>query len=224
MTNNPRRPKYISFDCYGTLIFFDITPTTRLLIGDRLTEPEIQVFLRQFSKYRYDQVCGEFYSYEQVLHDAYARTCARWNLEVNEDAGAQLAAAALSWGPHPDVVEPLKKMAEHFKLVILSNADTTFLDVAVPKLEAEFHAVYTAEQAGFYKPRYEAFEYMVKQLDASPEDFLHVSSHTRYDVMPADDLGFDNKVYLERGYDPESPAYNYTTVQSLDELNTLLGI
>ena len=42
--------------------------------------------------------------------------------------------------------------------------------------------------------------------------------------MPADDLGFDNKVYLERGYDPESPAYNYTTVQSLDELNTLLGI
>jgi len=224
MTNSLRRPTYISFDCYGTLIHFDITPTTRRLIGDRLAEPEIEVFLRQFSKYRYDQVCGEFYSYAQVLHDAYARTCARWNLEVNEDAGAQLAAAVLSWGPHPDVVEPLKKMAEHFKLVILSNADTTFLDVAVPKLEAEFHAVYTAEQAGFYKPRYEAFEYMVKQLDASPEDFLHVSSHTRYDVMPADDLGFDNKVYLERGYDPESPAYNYTTVQSLDELNTLLGI
>ncbi len=224
MTKALRRPEYISFDCYGTLIFFDITPTTRLLIGDRLTEPEIQVFLRQFSKYRYDQVCGEFYSYEQVLHDAYARTCARWNLEVNEDAGAQLAAAVLSWGPHPDVVEPLKKLAENFKLVILSNADTRFLDVAVPKLEAEFHAVYTAEQAGFYKPRYEAFEYMVKQLDASPEDFLHVSSHTRYDVMPADDLGFTNKVFLDRGYDPESPAYNYTTVQSLDELNTLLGI
>ena len=129
MTNTIRRPKYISFDCYGTLIHFDITPTTRGLIGDRLTEPEIEVFLRQFSKYRYDQVCGEFYSYEQVLHDAYARTCARWNLEVNEDAGAQLAAAVLTWGPHPDVIEPLKKMAEHFKLVILSNADTTFLDV-----------------------------------------------------------------------------------------------
>ena len=147
MTAPRLRSKHVSFDCYGTLIHFDIAPTTRRLIGDRLTEPEIEVFLRQFSKYRYDQVCGEFYSYEQVLHDAYARTCARWNLEVNEDAGAQLAAAVLTWGPHDDVVEPLKKMAEHFKLVILSNADTTFLDVAVPKLEAEFHAVYTAEQA-----------------------------------------------------------------------------
>jgi 2-haloacid dehalogenase len=224
MTNTIRRPKYISFDCYGTLIYFDIATTTRRLIGDRLTEAEIGVFLRQFSKYRYDQVCGDFYAYEQVLHDAYTRTCAKWNLEVQDDAGAQLAAAVLTWGPHDDVLAPLKKMAEHFKLVILSNADTTFLDVAVPKLEAEFHAVYTAEQAGFYKPRYQGFEYMLEQLDAAPEDFLHVSSHTRYDLMPADDLGFDNKVFLDRGYDPESPAYNYTTVQSLDELNTLLGL
>lgn len=224
MTNTIRRPKYISFDCYGTLIYFDIATTTRRLIGDRLTEAEIGVFLRQFSKNRYDQVCGNFYAYDQVLHDAYARTCARWNLEVQDDAGAQLAAAVLTWGPHDDVVEPLKKMAEHFPLVILSNADTKYLDVSVPKLEADFHAVYTAEQAGFYKPRYQAFEYMLEQLDAAPEDFLHVSSHTRYDLMPADDLGFTNKVFLDRGYDPESPAYNYTTVQSLDELNTLLGI
>ena len=76
----------------------------------------------------------------------------------------------------------------------------------MPKLGADFHAVYTAEQAGFYKPRYEAFEYMLDQLGAHPEDFLHVSSHTRYDLMPADDLGFTNKVFLDRGYDPESPG------------------
>ena len=94
----------------------------------------------------------------------------------------------------------------------------------MPKLGADFHAVYTAEQAGFYKPRYQAFEYMLDQLGAKPEDFLHVSSHTRYDLMPADDLGFTNKVFLDRGYDPESPAYNYTTVKSLDELNSLLGL
>jgi FMN phosphatase YigB (HAD superfamily) len=112
----------------------------------------------------------------------------------------------------------------HDKLVIISNADTSFLDVSVPKLGADFHAVYTAEQAGFYKPRYRAFEYMVEQLDASPEDFLHVSSHTRYDLMPADYLGFTHKVLLDRGYDPHSPAYNYTTVDSLDQLNKLLGL
>jgi 2-haloacid dehalogenase len=224
MPTTIRRPKYVSFDCYGTLIYFEITSTTLRLLGGRLSEDQIPTFLRQFSKYRYDQVCGSFYAYEQVLHDAYARTCAKWGLEVNEDAGQQLAAAVLTWEPHDDVVAPLKKLGDNFPLVILSNADTKYLDVSVPKLGADFHAVYTAEQAGFYKPRYQAFEYMLDQLGAKPEEFLHVSSHTRYDLMPADDLGFTNKVYLERGYDPESPAYNYTTVTSLDELNSLLGL
>ena len=59
--------------------------------------------------------------------------------------------------------------------------------VSSPIFGADFHAVYTAEQAGFYKPRYGAFEYMLDQLNAAPEDVLHVSSHTRYDLMPAHD-------------------------------------
>jgi 2-haloacid dehalogenase len=110
-------PKYVSFDCLGTLINFEITSPTRRLLGDRLTEPQVQAFLRQFWAYRYDQVCGEFYAYEQVLHDAYARTCKKWNLEVNEDAGKQLAAAVLSWEPHDDVPAPLKKLGDNFPLL-----------------------------------------------------------------------------------------------------------
>ena len=218
------RPTYISFDCYGTLINFEIEETTRRLVGGRLTEEQFAAFVVQFRNYRYDQVCGEYYEYKQVLHDAYARTCRKWALEVNSDAGEQLAAAVLSWGPHGDVVAPLTKMGENYSLVILSNADTSYLDVSVPRLEADFHAVYTAEQAGAYKPRYQAFEYMLDQLNANPEDVLHVSSHTRYDLMPAYDLGFTNTVFLDRGYDPPSPVYNYTPVRSLDELNGLLGL
>jgi 2-haloacid dehalogenase len=224
MTDDTFRPRYVSFDCYGTLIHYQIADVTRSLLAGRLTEPETERFLRQFSKYRYDQVCGSFYAYDQVLHDAYARTCARWNLDVDEDAGRRLAAAVLTWGPHVDVPAPLKTLAENYPLVILSNADTTYLDTSVPKLGADFHAVYTAEQAGVYKPRYQAFEYMLDELGASPEEMLHVSSHTRYDLMPADDLGFTHKIFLDRGYDPQSPAYNYRTVASLDELNTLLGL
>jgi 2-haloacid dehalogenase len=224
MASTDFRPEYISFDCYGTLINYQIEPTTRHMLAGRVPEQQMPAFMRDFRNYRYDQVCGSYYAYEQVLQDAFDRVCKKWNLERTEDAGAQLGAAVRSWEAHDDVPTPLKTMGENFKLVILSNADTSFLDVSVPKLGADFHAVYTAEQAGFYKPRYRAFEYMVEQLDASPEDFLHVSSHTRYDLMPAFDLGFTNTVMLDRGYDPHSPAYNYTTVNSLDELNKLLGL
>ncbi len=224
MADTNFRPEYISFDCYGTLINYQIEPTTRHLLAGRVPEEQIPLFMRDFRIYRYDQVCGSYYAYQQVLQDAYDRVCKKWNLERTEDAGAQLAEAVLSWGAHDDVPAPLKTMGENYKLVILSNADTSFLDVSVPRLGADFHAVYTAEQAGFYKPRYQAFEYMLEELKAKPEEVLHVSSHTRYDLMPAFDLGFTNTVMLDRGYDPHSPAYNYTTVNSLDELNKLLGL
>jgi 2-haloacid dehalogenase len=224
MATTEFRPEYISFDCYGTLINYQIEPTTRHLLQGRVPEEQMQAFMRDFRHYRYDQVCGEYYPYEQVLQDAYDRVCKKWNLERTEDAGKQLGDAVRSWGAHRDVPDPLKTMGENFKLVILSNADTSFLDISVPRLGADFHAVYTAEQAGYYKPRYGAFEYMLDQLNAVPENVLHVSSHTRYDLMPAHDLGFTNTVMLDRGYDPHSPAYNYTTVNSLDELNKLLGL
>lgn len=223
--SEPRfRPKYVSFDCYGTLIDYQITPVTRQLVGDKLAPEEFDRFVRVFSKYRYDQVCGVYYPYQQVLHDAYTRACARFGLDVDPDAGARFSDAVMSWGPHADVPDPLKKMGEHYKLVIISNGDDRHLAASVPRLGADFHAVLTAEQSGYYKPRYRAFEYMLTKLDAEPGDFLHVSSHTRYDLMPCHDLGFPNTVMLERGFDPPAPVYGYVHVESLDEVNTMLGI
>jgi 2-haloacid dehalogenase len=224
MSDPQFRPTYVSFDCYGTLINYQITPITRELVGDQVPAESWDRFVADFRAIRYDQVCGEFYPYEQVLQDAYARVCRKWNLDVDPHAGKRFADGVRSWGPHDDVPAPLKRMSEHYQLVILSNADDSFLQESVPRLGADFHAVFTAEQAGYYKPRYAAFEYMLEQLDAAPEDFVHVSSHTRYDVMPAHDLGFRNLVLLDRGYDPPAPAYGYVQVETLDELNTMLGI
>ncbi|MGW0372629.1 haloacid dehalogenase type II, partial [Streptomyces coeruleorubidus] len=161
------RPKYVSFDCYGTLIEYPITPITRELVGDQIPAEQWDQFVREFRGYRYDQVRGAYYSYEQVLHDSFERVCRKWGVKAAPDAGKRFADGVRSWGPHADVPEPLKKMSENYKLVIFSNADDAFLEESVPRLGADFHAVYTAEQAGFYKPRYAAFEYMLDQLDAS---------------------------------------------------------
>lgn len=218
------RPTYVSFDCYGTLINFNITPITRQLVGDRIPAESFDRFVADFRAIRYDQVCGMFYPYERVLQDSYARVCRKWNLDVDPTAGKLFAEGVRSWGPHPDVPAPLKRMGENYKLVILSNADDSFLEETVPRLGADFHAVFTAEQAGFYKPRYAAFEYLLDQLDATPDDFVHVSSHTRYDLMPCYDLGFRNLVLIDRGYDPVTTGYGYVTVDTLGKVNTMLGL
>ncbi|MFX5494091.1 hypothetical protein ABTD62_20350, partial [Acinetobacter baumannii] len=42
------KPKYISFDCYGTLINFEMGPTARMLFADRVDEKRMPAFLDSF--------------------------------------------------------------------------------------------------------------------------------------------------------------------------------
>jgi 2-haloacid dehalogenase len=224
MTTTNFRPKYISFDVYGTLISWDTDPTTRRLLAGRLPEEQWPTFKKVFRGYRYDEVCGDYKPYEQILQDSFDRVCKRFGIGPTPGAGAELADAVRTWGAHDDVPAPLKLMGDNYQLVALSNADDSFLDISIPRLGADWHAVLTAEQAQAYKPRYQAFEYMLDTLDASPEDFLHISSHTRYDPMPMHDMGFRNLVLLDRGYDPVTDGYDYVAMQSLDEVNQHLGL
>lgn len=224
MTTTNFRPKYISFDVYGTLISWDTDPTTLRLLAGRLPEEQWPTFKKVFRGYRFDEVCGDYKPYEQILQDSFDRVCKRFGIGPTPGAGAKFADAVRSWGAHDDVPVPLKLMGENYQLVALSNADDSFLDISMPRLGADFHAVLTAEQAQAYKPRYQAFEYMLDTLNASPEDFLHISSHTRYDAMPMHDMGFRNLVLLDRGYDPVTHGYDYVAMQSLDEVNKHLGL
>jgi 2-haloacid dehalogenase len=108
--------------------------------------------------------------------------------------------------------------------VILSNAADDQIVHNVEKLGAPFHAVLTAEQAKAYKPRFQAFEYMLETLDAAPGEILHVSSSLRYDLISAHDLRITHKVYLNRGYEPSVPYYHYHEISTLTELPALLGL
>ena len=85
-----------------------------------------------------------------------------------EAEGQAIYDAVPTWGPHPDVPEPLRRVGERIPLVILSNASNAQIQHNVDKLGAPFHAVFTAEQAQSYKPRMRGFEFMLDSLGARP--------------------------------------------------------
>ena len=58
----------------------------------------------------------------------------------------------------------LAKVAKVYPLVMLSNASDDQIYTNVNKLGAPVHAVFTAQQAQAYKPRMQAFEFMIKKL------------------------------------------------------------
>jgi len=217
-------PKYITFDCYGTLTDFRIREMTRELYGNRLQGTELERFVAFFTAYRRDEVLGAWKPFREVLVNAVRRACKRVNVEFSEAEAEKFYLAVPTWGPHPDVPEGLARLAKKYKLVILSNASDDQIQSNVDKLGAPFHRVFTAQQAQSYKPRMQGFEYMFDQLNCNPEDVLHVSSSLRYDLMTAHDLGVKHKAFINRGHEPSTPFYGYYEVNDIGGLATLLGL
>ncbi|BAQ46382.1 MULTISPECIES: haloacid dehalogenase type II [Methylobacterium] len=217
-------PKYITFDCYGTLIYFEMAPVARRLYADRVPAERMDAFVEDFSAYRLDEVLGAWKPYKDVVANALVRTCKRNGVEYRDSDADAVYAAVPTWGPHPDTVEGLAKVAKEFPLVILSNSMKDLIPHSVAKLGAPFHAAYTAEEAQAYKPRMQAFEYMLDQLGCGPEDVLHCSSSFRYDLMTAHDMRITNKVFVNRGHEPANPYYGYHEIKDIRGLPGLLGL
>lgn len=218
------RPKFITFDCYGTLTWFRIGDLTREMLAARVAPAAMDRFIRDFAAYRLDEVLGAWQPYVDVIKNSLERTCKRHGVPFVEAEGQRLYDAVPTWGPHPDVTEPLRRLAACYKLVILSNASDDQIQHNVRLLGAPFHAVFTAQQAQSYKPRMRGFEYMMDQLGAKPEDLLHVSASLRYDLMTARDLGIRDKVFVNRNYEPGNPAFEYHEVADIGGLARLLGV
>lgn len=218
------KPKFITFDCYGTLIRFDMAPVAREVYADRVSDAAMDAFVEYFSAYRLDGVMGAWRPYKDVVAEALQRASKRAGIEYRDSDGEALYAAIPSWNPHPDVVEPLKKIAGKIPLVILSNSMVDLIPYSVEKLEAPFHTVCTAEEAQAYKPRMRAFEYMFDTLGCGPEDVLHTSSSFRYDMMTAYDLGIKMKAFINRGHEPLNSYYEVHDLPNLGGLPGLVGL
>lgn len=219
------RPKYITFDCYGTLTSFQMAGMTRSLFADRFnTKEALEQYVFDFAWLRFDEVLGPWQPYIDVIRSAMQRACKRCKVEYRESDLQAIYDAIPTWGPNEDVPEPLARLAEHYPLVIFSNASDDQIDQNVEKLGAPFHKVFTADSAKVYKPRQAAFEYMLDNLGCGPEDVLHVSSSLRYDLMTAHDIGIQNKIFIARGHEPSTPHYNYHEIPDLSGLPALVGL
>lgn len=218
------KPKFITFDCYGTLTRFRMADMARSIFADRVPAERMEEFVLHFAAYRLDEVLDAWKPYEDVVKNAVRRTCKHWNMPYIEAEGQQIYDAVPSWGPHADVPDALAKVAKEFPLVIYSNAADSQIMSNVGMLGAPFHKVFTAQQARVYKPRLQAFEYMLENLNCGPQDILHVSSSLRYDLMPAHDLSIKNKVFVARGHEPSTPHYGYHEIKDLSGLPAIVGL
>ena len=218
------KPKFISFDCYGTLINFEMGPAADRLFKERVPADRMPAFLDSFRAYRLDEVLGEWKPFFDVVESSIRRACKTHGVAYRASDAIALYDAIPTWQPHPHVVEVLEAIAPHVPLVILSNSMVDLIPASVAHLKAKFHAVCTAEEARAYKPRMQAFEYMFDQLGCAPDQMMHVSSSFRYDLMTAADLGFMARAYIDRHHEPTREGYGVNRLTDVRQLPGLLGL
>ncbi|AAL46008.1 HAD hydrolase-like protein (plasmid) [Agrobacterium fabrum] len=81
----------------------------------------------------------------------------------------------MTMGPYPEVPHALYRQREQYRLAIFINSRDDLIASTVAAIGASFGYVITAEQAGAYKPSREMFQYAYRQMDATPDEAVHVT-------------------------------------------------
>src|SRR5690348_17215230 len=94
------RPKYVTFDCYGTLTNFQMAEAAQDLYRARLSESQMASLVRDFAAYRLDEVLGDWKPYAEVIHNALERACKRNGIVFKVEHAQMIYDRVPSWGPH----------------------------------------------------------------------------------------------------------------------------
>jgi 2-haloacid dehalogenase len=224
MEGRLERPAYVTFDCYGTLVDFDLGPITLARFGPRLAEQDHDAFLHAFEEIRFQEVLEPYRPYRDVLKQSLSRTMRQFGLDYQEADGTVIVAAVPTFGPFPEVPLVLDRIRRHCRIVIITNSDDDLIAENVRRIGVPFDRVITSEQAGTYKPSLAMFLDLLDTLSGDPSDILHVAQGFRYDIIPTHDLGW-RQVWINRRQLPGDGVHTpYRELPNLSGLPAILGI
>ena len=131
--------------------------------------------------------------YAEILAES-LRLAAQKVLGINLSASSchAFSLAQAAWPPFPDSAEALQRLAKRCKIGLLSNCDAAALRFAATKsLGLNAPALVPSEAIQSYKPAEEHWHAALRVLDCRPDQVLHVSAYSFFDLIPASRLGFD---------------------------------
>jgi 2-haloacid dehalogenase len=210
-------PRWLSFDCYGTLIDWEsgIRRAFRELL--RATMDDEEALFETWQQIQHEKIQGSYAPYAEILQSSFRETAAQFGYHCAAYAGEAFLNSLARWTPFSDVNPALSRLSQRHKLAIVSNIDRGLLGWTLRHFETTFDVLITAEDAHSYKPNPELFRYALKKLGCAPDEILHVASCADYDLRPASALGF-RVAYLDRNQLPPPELPLEAQIKSMDEL------
>ena len=196
--------KILTFDTYGTLIDWEsgIYNALRPLIEKTSPTPDRDQALEVFGEEEtHLELTQPGLIYSSLLGECFHAIAKRWNVEATDSEAQTFGRSVKHWPEFPDSSHALQKLRQHYLMATLTNCDRISYMGSNARLEFEWDGIYTAQDAGSYKPALRNFEFLFDRVRQDfgilPHEILHVAQSLTHDMVPATKMGI-NTVWINR--------------------------
>jgi 2-haloacid dehalogenase len=212
-------PRWVTFDCYGTLVdwnagigaqlerIFGASEADRLLARYHEIEPRIQSE-RPDARYR------------DVMANVLSELAGEEGVQLAEEDRDALGRSLPEWPVFPEVPGALAEAhGRGWRLVALTNSDRGLIDASMQAIGVPFEGAIVASEIGSYKPAHGHWEAFTATFGADPTRHVHVAQSHFHDVVPANELGLPS-VWINRLGEQGDPP----PTRELADLNGLADV
>jgi 2-haloacid dehalogenase len=182
----PKDVKFVTFDCYGTLIDWETgvyEAFQKEADRDGFTIDREELIPR-FIEVQRDIQRGSYELYAEVLRRAAIRVAADLGWELENVRSNFLPNSVPSWQPFRETNAQLERFTKKYEIGILSNIDDKLLGTTRRHLRTDFDLVVTAQQVRSYKPDPAHFKECARRIEGRKRNWVHIASGYPTDVEP----------------------------------------
>jgi 2-haloacid dehalogenase len=192
----------LTFDCYGTLIDWEsgIVTALRAVLEPRGVAADDDALLERYAGFEAAAESGQYLRYREVLARALRGVCGTFGTEPTDEEVARFSESVGDWPAFEDAGPALARLAQRFKLGVITNCDDDLFARSNERLGVSFDWIVTAQQVGSYKPSPRNFELALATIDVPRERILHVAQSLFHDHVPAKRLGMSS-AWIDRRHD-----------------------
>src|SRR5881392_2495270 len=181
----PKDIRFVSFDCYGTLIDWESgahDAFQREADRDGFTVDRDQL-VPLFLETQAEIMRGSYELYAEVMRRTAIR-CAQelgWDLEPSR---AQFLPDSIPrWPPFRETNAQLERLAKKYEIGLISNIDDKLLGATRRHFRVDWDLVVTAQQVRSYKPDPAHFKECARRIGGK-KGWVHIGSGYETDVAP----------------------------------------
>lgn len=188
--------RWVTFDCYGTLIDWD--GGVRSALAGLWPDREADALLAAYHQVEPRVQARSAIPYREVMARCVRDLARERGLPLPSSAQSALADSLPSWSPFPEVPAALEELRDRgWRLAILSNTDPDLLAASLQRIGVPADLTVTAREAGSYKPAPGHWRVFRDRAGPDPARHVHVAASPFHDLAPCAELGI-TAVWINR--------------------------